>query len=311
MKDADALSVKLGALSLRSPLIAASGTFGYGTDLVAISEHFRDDLRYLGASVTKSLSLSPIAGNPMPRIIETPCGMLNAIGLQNIGIDAFRDEKLPQALKLGVPIILSIFARERRDFPKIADKAEELRRHLAAIELNISCPNVQKGGLEFSSDPEEAYGVVAAVRERVSLPLFVKLSPNVTRIEEIAISVERAQADGFTLINSVLAMAVDIGRRKPSLANTYGGLSGPAIKPIALRMVHQVRRVSALPIIGVGGIMTASDVIEFMMVGAGGVQIGTANFCFGTRHFREIYKDLLRYLRREKVAKLSDITGII
>lgn len=298
MEYAKSLEVKLGPIRLRTPLVAASGTFGYGTDLVSVSERFADNFDYLGAFVTKSLSLAPISGNAMPRIIETPSGMINAIGLQNIGIDAFRDEKLSEVRNLGIPFILSIFARERDEFSRIADKAEELRGEILAVELNISCPNVKKGGLEFSCDCDEAYGVVSAVRERLSVPLFVKLSPNVTRIQEIVSAVERAGADGLTLINTVLAMAVDIKKRRPSLANGYGGLSGPAIKPIALRIIHQVRKVTELPIMGVGGIMNASDVVEFAMVGAQAIQIGTANFCFGTSHYKTLYEGLVSYCHR-------------
>ncbi len=251
------LRVSIGSLALQNPVMTASGTFGYGRE-------FEDfvHLRRLGAVVVKGISLAPRAGNPPPRIVETACGMLNAIGLENAGVDRFISDKMPYLAALGVPVIVNI----------LGDSVEEYRQ------IAESCPNVKKGGVAFGTDPQMAASVTAAVKGHCQVPVIVKLSPNVTDVTVVAKAVEEAGADAVSLINTLIGMAIDLNTRRPRLANVIGGLSGPAIKPVALRMVYQVARVVRIPVIGIGGIATAEDAMEFMLAGASAVQVGTANF---------------------------------
>jgi dihydroorotate dehydrogenase (NAD+) catalytic subunit len=265
------LRVDLAGIALRNPVLTASGTFGYGTEFAPFL-----DLRRIGGFVAKSLTLEPRRGNPPPRIAETPSGMLNAISLENVGVDAFVREKLP-ALPEGVAVIASIFETEIDRYAEVAKRLSGVPR-VAGLELNASCPHVKSGGIEFGQNPVVLASLVRAVRRAASVPLLVKLSPNVTDIGEMARVCEAEGADGLSLINSVQALDVDVERRKPVLSNVLGGLSGPAIRPIALRMVYQARRAVRLPICGVGGIASAEDAVKFLLVGATAVQVGTQNY---------------------------------
>jgi dihydroorotate dehydrogenase (NAD+) catalytic subunit len=266
------LTVNIGGLELQNPVMTASGTFGYGREYAPYM-----DLNRLGGIVVKGLSLEPSKGNPPPRIVETACGMLNAIGLENVGIDAFIRDKLPFLETLHVPTIANIYGKTVADYARLAERMEPLDA-VKGLEVNISCPNVKEGGVAFGADPRLAHEVVDAVRARTAKPLIVKLSPNVTDIALMARVAADAGADAISVINTITGMAVDLSTRRAKLANITGGLSGPAIKPIALRMVWQCARVVNIPVIGIGGIMNATDALEFMMVGATAVQVGTANF---------------------------------
>ena len=266
------MRVSCAGLDLRNPVMTASGTFGYGEEF---SEYV--DLTKLGAYVTKGLSLRPRPGNPTPRIVETPGGMLNAIGLQNVGIEAFIEKKLPFIRTVDTPCIANFFGDTVDEYAEMARRLDELPE-IAALEMNISCPNVKHGGIVFGTDPASAAGIVAACRKATKKPLIVKLSPNVTDIVAMAKACADAGADSLSMINTLIGMAIDLGTRRPVLANFTGGLSGPAVKPIALRMVWAVSRAVKLPIIGIGGIMTATDAIEFILAGATAVQVGTASF---------------------------------
>ncbi len=268
------LSVDLGngALKLDNPVIAASGTFGYGIEYAPFV-----DLNRLGAFATKGLSLKPKIGNPVPRIVETPSGMLNAIGLENIGLDRFIEEKLPQLSPYSTRVLVNFFGDTVDEYCELAS-ALNRADGIHALEMNISCPNVEKGGTQFSSDPEVVLSLLKAVRQATKRFLIVKLSPNVTDIKEIARAAEEGGADALSLINTHVGMAVDLKNAAPYLANRTGGLSGPAIKPIALNMVYQTVRAVNIPVIGIGGIASTEDALEFLSVGAAAVQIGTANF---------------------------------
>lgn len=266
------LAVDIAGIRLRNPVMPASGTFGYGEEYAPFL-----DLENIGAIVTKGLSLKPKAGNPTPRIAETISGMLNAIGLQNVGIDAFQKHKVPFLQTLNTPVIANFFGNTLEEYGAVAERLEDIPE-IAAGELNISCPNVKQGGIVFGTDPRAASEVVSLVRSKLSKPLIVKLSPNVTDITVIARAVEEAGADAISCINTLTGMSIDIRTRKPRLANRTGGLSGPAIRPIAVRMVHQVVQAVALPVIGIGGIVCAMDALEFLIAGARAVQVGTANF---------------------------------
>jgi len=266
-------SVTLAGLNLKNPVMTASGTFGYGLEFAPYG-----DLRSLGAMVVKGLSLKPREGNPMPRVAETPSGMLNAIGLQNCGVERFLKEKLPLLPWRDTPVVANLYACDPDEFAELASvlAAEE---GVAALEVNISCPNVKAGGVLFGQDPVQAARVTEAVKKRAgSKPVMVKLSPNVADIAAMAQAVEAAGADILSLINTLTGMAVDVRTRRPRLANIVGGLSGPAIKPVALRCVWQVCRAVSIPVVGMGGISSALDVLEFILVGAQAVQVGTANF---------------------------------
>jgi len=296
------LHVRIGQLILKNPVLTASGTFGYGIE-------FKDlvDLRRLGAIIVKGLSLHPSSGNPPPRIVETPCGMLNAIGLENIGLDLFIREKLPFLQTLGTPVIVNVYGRTVDEYAGVAERVEEIDG-IHALELNISCPNVKAGGVAFGVDPDAAGRVVRTVRSRTSRTLIVKLSPNVTDITVIARSVEAAGADALSLINTVSGMSIDVETRRPKLANTTGGLSGPAIKPIALRMVWQVAQAVKIPVIGVGGIASATDALEFLIAGAVAVEIGTANFV-NPRATTDILDGIQSFLARRHIARVMDVVG--
>ena len=266
------MSVEIAGIKLRNPVMTASGTFGYGQEF---AEYV--DLERIGAFVTKGLSLKPKAGNPTPRIVETPGGMLNAIGLQNVGIEAFIKKKVPFLRTVHTPVIANFFGNTVDEYVELARRLDAIPE-IAGLEINISCPNVKQGGIVFGTDAQCAFGVVSACREATVKPLIVKLSPNVTDIVAMAQACADAGADALSLINTLTGMAIDLSRRKPVLANITGGFSGPAIKPVALRMVWQVSRVVKLPIIGIGGIMNAIDALEFVLAGATAVQVGTASF---------------------------------
>ncbi|MDR0378971.1 MAG: dihydroorotate dehydrogenase [Candidatus Accumulibacter sp.] len=266
------MGVTLAGIELRNPVMTASGTFGYGEEF---SAHV--DLERLGAFVTKGLSLRPRPGNPVPRLAETPAGMLNAIGLQNVGIDAFIERKLPFIRAVDTPCVVNFFGDSVEEYGEMARRLDGIAE-IAALEMNISCPNVKHGGLVFGSDPASAAEVVAVCRRATAKPLIVKLSPNVTDIVTMAKACADAGADALSLINTLIGMAIDPETRRPVLANVTGGLSGPAIKPVALRMVWAVSRAVKLPIIGIGGIVTATDALEFILAGATAVQVGTASF---------------------------------
>lgn len=278
------LKTKNGSsLELKNPVMSASGTFGYGTEFMPYG-----DISKLGAIIVKGLSLKPRAGNPLPRIAETPCGMLNAVGLQNDGVEDFIKYKLPALPTHDVPVIANIYATSAEDFGELANILSKEGK-LAGLEVNISCPNVKAGGVLFGQNPLMASSIVEAVKKNAGkLPVIVKLSPNVTSIAEMAKAVENAGADMISCINTITGMAVDIRTRKPLLANIVGGLSGPAIKPVALRCVWQAAQAVQIPVIGIGGIRSAKDVLEFILVGASAVEIGTASFSDPTTIFRII-----------------------
>jgi len=296
------MAVKLGRLKLKNPVMTASGTFGYGEEYSGYI-----DLNKLGAIVVKGLSLKPRLGNPPPRIMETTGGMLNAVGLQNIGVDAFIEEKLPFLRKYDVSVIANIYGETFDEFKGVAKKLN-LAKGVHALEVNISCPNVKKGGVSFGTDPKIAARVTRVVKDETSLPVIVKLTPNVTDIAAIAEAVEKAGADAVSLINTLTGMSVDLKTRKPHLKNITGGLSGPAIKPVALRMVWQVVRRVSVPVIGIGGIMTAEDALEFLIVGAKAVQIGTANF-INPLITMEVIEGIENYLSANKIKDINEVIG--
>ena len=296
------LKINLAGIELKNPVMTASGTFGYGREFDRLV-----DLNRLGGIIVKGLSLEPSKGNPPPRIVETACGMLNAIGLENVGIEAFIKRKLPFLTTLDPPIFVNIYGKQVEDYAQLAGRIDSLA-DISGIEVNISCPNVKSGGLAFGVDPDEAYRVVKAVRARTEKLMIVKLSPNVTDITAIARRVEDAGADVLSLINTITGMAIDVETRRPVLANITGGLSGPAIKPVALRMVYQVAQVTDLPIIGIGGIMTAKDALEFLLAGATAVQIGTANFV-NPHTTMDVIEGLEIYLRENNIERIMDVIG--
>ena len=298
------LSVEIAGLRLRNPVMTASGTFGYGEEF---SQYV--NLETIGAFVTKGLSLKPRAGNPTPRIVETPGGMLNAIGLQNVGIDAFIQKKVPFLRTVNTPAIANFFGYTPDEYAELAailDAIPEVR----ALEVNISCPNVKQGGIVFGTDPGCAASVVAACRAATKKPLIVKLSPNVTDIVEMALACEGAGADALSVINTLTGMAIDLERRRPVLANVTGGLSGPAIKPVALRMVWQVARAVKVPVIGIGGIMSATDALEFMLAGATAVQVGTASFV-NPGAAQEIAEGMEQWLTEQGIADVKSLIGAL
>ena len=298
------LSVELGGIMLQNPVMTASGTFGYATEFESLM-----DLNRLGGIIVKGISLDPAPGNPPPRIVETPCGMLNAIGLENIGIEAFLEEKLPELEKLAPPLVLNIYGKTREDYERLAARIDEVES-VAGIEVNISCPNVKAGGIAFGVDPMMAAKLVSSVRSCTRKPMVVKLSPNVTDIVSIARSVEDAGADAVSLINTITGMAIDVRARKPVLANITGGLSGPAIKPVALRMVWQVARAVKIPVIGVGGIMTSEDALEFLLAGASAIQVGTANFVDPLSSIK-ILEGIENFLIEQKINDVADFVGAL
>lgn len=298
------LSVQLGPLRLKNPVMAASGTFGYGAEYSDFV-----DLRELGAIVVKGLSLQPRPGNPPPRLAETPAGLINAIGLENVGVESFIREKLPFLAQLQVPVIANIFGNTVDEYAELASRLDGIPG-LAAIEINISCPNVKEGGMVFGTDPSMAAGVVEAVRRTASMPIITKLTPNVTRIAQIARAVVDAGSDMISCINTIAAMAVDIFSRRPKLANIVGGLSGPAIKPIALRCTYEVVQAVHCPVIGIGGITNATDALEFLLIGARAVQIGTANFVRPSVT-REVIDGMRRFLGVQGIHSVEEFIGTL
>jgi dihydroorotate dehydrogenase (NAD+) catalytic subunit len=298
------LKVKLGRIELQNPVMTASGTFGYAREFEGLV-----DLNRLGAIIVKGLSLQPTKGNPPPRIVETSCGMLNAIGLENVGIKAFEKHKLPFLKTLSPPIFANIYGRSIEEYVELAGRIDRLEA-ISGVEVNISCPNVKAGGIAFGADPQSAFSVVQAVRQKITKHLIVKLSPNVTDISVIARSAEEAGADSLSLINTITGMAIDLETRQPKMANITGGLSGPAIKPVALRMVWQVVQAVKIPVIGIGGIMTAEDALEFLIAGATAVQVGTANFV-NPRVTMDIIDGIEIFLAQRKIARVADVIGTL
>lgn len=296
------LEVNVAGIRMRNPVMTASGTFGYGSEYVDFI-----DLNKLGAVVVKGITSVPWTGNAMPRIFETPSGMLNAIGLQNVGVDGFIDKKLPYLRNFDVPVIVNICGKQVEEYLEVTEKLDAADG-VAAIELNISCPNLHCGGMSFGVDPKLTAELVKGVREKTTLPLLVKLSPNVTDITVIACAAEDAGADGLSVINTALGMAIDINTRRPQLANITGGLSGPAIKPIAIRMVWQVYNAVSIPIIGMGGIMTGDDAIEFFIAGASSVAVGTANF-INPRASLDVADGIQDYLERHELGSIAELVG--
>lgn len=298
------MSVEIAGLKLRNPVMTASGTFGYGEEF---SQYV--NLETIGAFVTKGLSLKPRAGNPTPRIVETPGGMLNAIGLQNVGIEAFIQKKVPFLRTVNTPAIANFFGYTPEEYAELATRLDSIPE-VAALEVNISCPNVKQGGIVFGTDPACAASVVKACRAATTKPLIVKLSPNVTDIVEMAQACEGEGADALSVINTLTGMAIDLERRRPVLANVTGGLSGPAIKPIALRMVWQVSKVVKVPVIGIGGIMSASDALEFMLAGATAVQVGTASFV-NPGAAQEIAEGMEQWLTDHGIGDVKSLIGAL
>lgn len=298
------MSVSLGPLTLRNPVMTASGTFASGREYSDFV-----DLARLGAVVTKGVSLRPWAGNASPRIAETACGMLNSIGLQNPGVEAFVENDLSWLATQDVPVIVNVSGHSVAEYADVASRLSA-EPAVAALEINISCPNVDEGGLAFGTTCAAAAEVTRAVRAVTSLPVIVKLSPNVTDIAEIARSVEAEGADAVSLINTLLGMAIDTVTWRPRLARSVGGLSGPAVKPVAVRMVWQVANAVDIPVIGMGGIMTADDAVEFMLAGADAVAVGTANFVDPTATVR-IADGLESYCRERGIARVADLTGAV
>ena len=298
------MRVTLGKLTLKNPVLTASGTFGYASEFEKLI-----DLNRLGGIIVKGLSLEASRGNPPPRIVETPCGMLNAIGLENVGLEAFVAEKLPVLKKIDAPVLVNIYGKTVAEYAELASRLEDID-DVSGIEVNISCPNVRCGGMAFGAYPESTAQVVRAVRKRTTRHMMVKLSPNVTDVTEIARSAEGEGADSISLINTITGMAIDIETRRPKLANITGGLSGPAIRPVALRMVWQTAQAVKIPVIGVGGIMTAKDALEFLIAGAAAVQVGTANF-INPRATIDIIDGIEAFLEERNIAGLGDIIGTL
>jgi len=294
------MSVEIAGIKLRNPVMPASGTFGYGEEYTPFI-----DMEKIGAIVTKGLSLKPKAGNPTPRIAETVSGMLNAIGLQNVGIDAFIQHKMPFLRTVNTPVIANFFGNTLEEYGEVAKRLNDIPE-IAAGELNISCPNVKQGGIVFGTDPKAASEVVALVRKNLQKPLIVKLTPNVTDITVVARAVEEAGADAIACINTLTGMSVDVNTRKPRIANMTGGLSGPAIRPVAVRMVHQVVQTVSVPVIGIGGIVKAMDALEFLIVGAKAVQVGTANFVDPTAMI-SIIEGIEEFLVEEGIDDIHDL----
>ncbi|MFH7320636.1 dihydroorotate dehydrogenase [Desulfurivibrio sp. D14AmB] len=296
------LAVRIGSLRLSNPVMTASGTFGYGAEFYPFV-----NLHQLGAVVVKGISLEPRAGNPPPRIVETSCGMLNAIGLENVGVEQFLARKLPWLKNAGATVVVNILGNSVEEYGRLAARLDQAEG-IAALEVNISCPNVKQGGVAFGTDPAMAAAVTKAVRQATSLPLILKLSPNVSDIGAMARAAEESGADAVSLINTLLGMAIDLRSRRPKLANVVGGLSGPAIKPVALRMVWQVANCVKIPVIGIGGIMNAVDALEFIVAGATAVQVGTANFV-NPGASQEIVRGIEEYLRGQRLESLAALRG--
>ncbi|RKY69024.1 MAG: dihydroorotate dehydrogenase [Candidatus Latescibacterota bacterium] len=298
------LSINLAGIRLKNPVLAASGTFGYGTEYADLV-----DVEALGGLVTKAITLEPREGNPPPRTVETPAGMLNAIGLTNVGVDAFIKEKMPLLHEFDTAVIVNVAGSTVAEYVEVARRLNECNR-IDGLEINISCPNVKQGGALFGSDPKTAAKVVAQVRKATSFPLVVKLTPNVTDIVSVARAVEDAGADALSLINTLVGMAIDVETKRPKLANGTGGLSGPAIKPVALAMVWKVAQAVNLPVVGIGGILSAEDALEFLIAGATAVQVGTGNFV-DPRCMTNIIQGLEQYCQDKGIDKISEIVGTL
>jgi len=298
------LSVRIGDVELANPVIVASGTFGYGAEFAEII-----DLNKLGGIVVKGLSLHVERGNPTPRIVETPGGMLNSIGLQNVGADAFLEEKLPFLRRFDTAVIANIWGRTIEEYVGVAERLDGADG-LTALELNISCPNIKEGGISFGTDPHQTEAVTRAVREASKLPLWVKLTPGVTDIGELARAAEAGGADALSVINTLRGMTVDVASRRPTLASTFGGLSGPAILPVALYMVFETRRASGLPILGIGGIGGLAEALQFFIVGASAVQVGTANFYDPTVSER-LVDELAVWCAEQGFSSIEELVGTL
>jgi dihydroorotate dehydrogenase (NAD+) catalytic subunit len=313
------LSVKIAGIEFSNPVLVASGTFGYGEEYQSLI-----DLNELGGIVTKSITLEPREGHPPPRTFETACGMLNAIGLANVGVEKFLEEKLPFLRSLKTRIIVNVAGSTVSEYVKVVKRLNRSNRRsrqryephgshqrrggIDMLEINISCPNVKEGGIAFGSKVKSAYECIKAVRENTAYPIIAKLSPNVTDIVEIAGAVEKAGADAISLINTLVGMAIDREKMRPVLANITGGLSGPAIKPVALAMVWNVAKAVKVPVIGMGGIMSTEDALEFILAGASMIQVGTANFVDPQTSLK-IVNGLNGYCKNKRISKISDLVG--
>jgi dihydroorotate dehydrogenase (NAD+) catalytic subunit len=296
------LSVNFAGIRLKNPVLTASGTFGYGSEFADFV-----DLNKLGGVIVKGISLRPIKGNPPPRIWETPSGMLNAIGLENPGVDVFLDEKMPYLRQFDTAVIVNVFGYSLEEYVGVVERLDGVPG-VSGLEVNISCPNVKAGGIVFGTNLKAAFELLSAVRKATTLPVIAKLSPNVTDITEFARAARDAGCDGLSLINTLLGMAIDVRCRRPRLANCTGGLSGPAIRPVAVRMVWQVARAVPLPIIGMGGIVTGEDALEFILAGASAIAVGTANFV-NPRATLDVLSGIESNLREQGVGKLADLIG--
>ena len=307
MIDKPNLKVEIAGIKLKNPVMTASGTFGYGQEYTPFV-----DLNRLGAMILKGITLKPKAGNLPPRVIETPSGMLNAIGLQNVGLEVLIKEKLPYLQKFNTPVIINISGDTIEEYVKLAGILGEVSAEMgvSGLEINISCPNVKRGGMAWGTDAKATYKIVSSIRKITTLPLIVKLTPNVTDIKAIAQAAEEAGADALSLINTLMGMVVDIDSRRPKLANVSGGLSGPAVKPVALWMVWQVFQTVNIPIIGIGGIMKVEDALEFIIAGARAIQIGTANLV-NPQVTMEIIEGMEKYLAENNIKDINELVGSI
>jgi dihydroorotate dehydrogenase (NAD+) catalytic subunit len=305
MIDKPNLEVEIAGIKLKNPVMTASGTFGYGEEFSPFI-----DLDRLGAMVLKGITLKPKMGNPPPRIIETPSGMLNAIGLQNVGVEVLIKEKLPYLKKFNTPVIINISGDTIGEYVELARRLEEIppEMRVAGLEVNISCPNVKMGGMAWGTDAKATYKIVSSIRKTTTLPLIVKLTPNVTDIKIIAQAAEEAGADALSLINTLMGMAVDIDSRKPKLANISGGLSGPVVKPVALWLIWQVFQTVNIPVIGIGGIIKVEDALEFIIAGARAIEIGTANFV-NPKVTIEIIEGIEKYLIENSIKDIDELVG--
>jgi dihydroorotate dehydrogenase (NAD+) catalytic subunit len=301
-KEDQGLSVELGPLRMKNPVLVASGTFGYGEEYAGLIP-----LRRLGALITKGLSLQPRKGNPPPRLAETAAGMLNAIGLENVGLEAFLRDKMPFLRRTGCPVLVNIFGGTENEYAEMASRLADVEG-IAGLEVNISCPNLKAGGAIFATEPGSVYQVVSRIRGATSAFLMVKLSPNVADITRVALAAEEAGADAVSLINTLTGMAIDIKTRTPVLGNITGGLSGPAITPIGLRMVWQVAQAVRIPVVGIGGIMTAEDALEYFIAGASAVQVGSALFV-DPRAGLKIVEGIQSYLKAQGISHISSLIG--
>ncbi len=302
MADSSCLAVEVSGLEFRNPVLTASGTFGYGLEF----EQFFP-LSRLGGFCTKGLSLQPMAGTAPGRIHETPAGMLNAIGLENVGVEGFIEDKLPHLTRCDTRIIANVLGKTIEEFVEIARRLDPIQL-VSALELNISCPNISEGGIHFGHDPRMTHKVVASVRSATSKPVWVKLSPNVTDVTVFARACEEAGADAITLINTYVGMSIDVDKRRPMLSNTTGGLSGPAIRPLAVRLVREVYQTVNIPVIGIGGISNARDALEFLIAGARAVQVGTANFVDPCAAIKVI-DGLEEHCRRHNISDINELVG--